>query len=168
MGARWPPCASWPSAWVGANWRPTWGEHGRWPHRLRPTIPPAKWRSDALDGRAAELLTNPVEGLMEEVHLFVSTGRFRSLAEVRAYTDETYDDDGNGLPSPFMAEVGLDEYEPNCIEAYPSASGRPVPLAELLAGASYWEQWLPPVAGTSLADAAIFLFLPTLLYNTQS
>jgi len=102
---------------------------------------------------------------MEQVHVFASTGRFRSLAEMRAYTDKTYDDDGNGLPSPFITEVGLDEYEPNCIEAYPSASGRPVPQAELLAGASYWEQWLPAVDGTRLADAAICVFPPNLVEN---
>lgn len=102
---------------------------------------------------------------MEEVHLFVSTGRFRSLAEMRAYTDKSYDDDGNGLPSAFITEVGLDEYEPNCIEAYPSPTGRPVPLAELLAGASFADQWLPAVDGARLADAAVCVFPPNVVGN---
>jgi hypothetical protein len=72
---------------------------------------------------------------MATVHVFVSTGRFRSRDEVREFVDETYDEDGEGTPSPFMAEVGLTDHEPACIEAI--HRDRPVPLADLLAGASY-------------------------------
>jgi hypothetical protein len=97
---------------------------------------------------------------MPTVHVFASTGRFRSFDELRAYIDPEYDDDGSRVPSPFMAEVGLGGYEPGCIEAIPSASGRPVPMAELLAGASYAEQWLPAVDGARRADAAVCVFEP--------
>jgi hypothetical protein len=97
---------------------------------------------------------------MATVHVFASTGRFRSFDEMREYVDETYNDDGDGVPSAFMVETGLDEYEPGCIEAFPSESGRPVPLAELLTGASYSEQWLPAVDRTRRADAAICVFSP--------
>jgi hypothetical protein len=78
---------------------------------------------------------------MATLHVFVSTGRFHSRDAVREFVDETCDDDGEGIPSPFMAEVGLREYEPGCIEVTHRA--RPTPLAELLAGASYADQWLP-------------------------
>ena len=77
---------------------------------------------------------------MNTVHIFISTGRFKSLDEMRAYIDETYTDDGDGIPSTFMNEVGLSEYEPHCIEAFPSKSAKPVPLSELVAGASYADQ----------------------------
>ena len=69
---------------------------------------------------------------MASVHVLASTGRFRSLGEMREYIDETYTEAGDGVPSALMAEVGLDEYQPGCIEAVRSDSGRPVPLAELL------------------------------------
>jgi hypothetical protein len=94
------------------------------------------------------------------VHVFISTGHFRSLDEMRAFIDETYTEDGDGIPSAFMNEVGLDEYEPHCIEAFPSQTGQPILLTELLAGASYSDQWLSRLDGTRLADAAICMFPP--------
>lgn len=97
---------------------------------------------------------------MDTVHIFISTGRFRSFQEMRAYIDETYTEDGDGIPSAFMREVGLSEYEPGCIEAISSESGSPVPLSELLAGASYCDQWLPRLDRSLLADAAICVFAP--------
>ena len=89
---------------------------------------------------------------MDAVHIFVSTGRFRSFEEMRAYVDETYTEDGDGIPSAFMREVDLSEYEPNCIEAIPSKCGSPVPLSELLAGTSYADQWLPNLDGNAVKD----------------
>ena len=97
---------------------------------------------------------------MDTVHVFISTGRFRSHDGMRAYIDETYTDDGDGIPSAFMVEVGLEEYEPGCIEALPSETGSPVPLSELLARASYADQWLPHLDGSRLADAAICVYPP--------
>ncbi|HET7231760.1 MAG TPA: immunity 22 family protein [Longimicrobium sp.] len=97
---------------------------------------------------------------VDSVHVFISTGRFRSFGELRAYVDETYNEDGDGVPSAFMREAGLSEYEPGCIEAIPSECGSPVPLSRLLAGASYSGQWLPRLDGARRADAAICVFAP--------
>lgn len=99
---------------------------------------------------------------MPTVHVFVSTDRFRSFGEMRAYIDPDYDEDEDGdrIPSPFMTEVGLTRYEPMCIEAIPSKSGHPVPLAALLAGVSYADQWLPRLDVGRLADAAVCVFAP--------
>jgi Immunity protein 22 len=48
---------------------------------------------------------------MATVYVFLSTGRFRSLKEMRQFIDQTYTEDGDGIPSSFMREVGLSEYE---------------------------------------------------------
>jgi hypothetical protein len=96
----------------------------------------------------------------DTVHVFVSTGRFRSFEEMRAYIDETFTKDGDCIQSAFMREVGLSEYKPDCIEAVASDSGGAVALSELLAGASYSDQWLPLLDGSRLADAAICVFAP--------
>ena len=105
---------------------------------------------------------------MDTVHVFISTGRFRSFDEMRLFIDETYTEDGEVIPSRFMDEVGIVEYEPGCIEAIPSDSGQLVALSQLLSGASYSEQWLPKVDGTRLADAAICVFSPNELQHPQT
>jgi hypothetical protein len=97
---------------------------------------------------------------MDRVHVFISTGRFRSLDEMRAFVEETYTEDGDGVPSPFMREVELSGYEPGCIECV-SRPGR-VPLSDLLSGASYADQWLHLVDGSRRADAAICAFAPNM------
>lgn len=95
---------------------------------------------------------------MEKVHVFISTGRFYSFDEMRAFIDKTYTEDGDGVPSQFIREVGLTGYEPGCIEAI--HEGAPTALATLLAGASYADQWLPNVGGARVADSAICVFAP--------
>jgi hypothetical protein len=57
-----------------------------------------------------------------------------------------------------IAGCSSSAYEPGCIEVIfrPQA----VPLAELLSGASYSEQWLPGLDVSGLADAAICVFAP--------
>lgn len=97
---------------------------------------------------------------MDSVHVFISTGRFRSFAQMRAYIDPTYTDDGDAVPSAFMREVGLSGYEPACIEAILSETGRAMPLTELVAGASYANQWLHHLSGSESADAAICVYAP--------
>lgn len=99
-------------------------------------------------------------GALETVHVFASTGRFQSFEEMRTYIDKTYTEDGDGIPSAFMQEVGLSEYEPGCIEAIPSTSGAAVPLSELLSRASYSDQWLPLVPDGWFANAAVCVFAP--------
>ena len=95
---------------------------------------------------------------LEKVHVFINTGRFRSFEELREFVDETYTEDGDGVPSPFMREVGLTEYEPACIEAIHGEA--PTTVAALLAGASYADQWLAKVDGSRVADSAICVFAP--------
>jgi len=72
--------------------------------------------------------------------------------------DQTYTEDGDGVPSSFMREVSLIAYEPGCIEVIHEKQC--VTLAELLAGASYGDQWIPKLDGTRLADSAICVFAP--------
>jgi hypothetical protein len=105
------------------------------------------------------------ESQMDTVHVFISTGRFRSFAAMRAFVEETYTQDGDGIPSPFMQEVVLSGYEPGCIECLHRR--QPVPLAELLARSSYSEQWLSGLDGTRLADAAICVFGPNVVRHPQ-
>jgi hypothetical protein len=102
---------------------------------------------------------------MATVHVFVSTGRFRSFEDVRRFIDEQYDENGDVIPSPIMREVGLIGYEPACIEALHRE--RPVPLPELLATASYSKQWLPQV-GPGTADSAICVFEPNRVEHPES
>jgi len=103
---------------------------------------------------------------METVHVFVSTGRFGSFQEMRAFIDPTYTEDGDAVPSVFMREVRLSGFEPGCIEAIHSE--RAVPLAELLAGTSYSDQWLKYLDGSRRADAAICVFAPNRVGNPES
>ena len=98
---------------------------------------------------------------MPTVHIFISSGRFHSFKELRLYIDETYTDDGDGIPSAFMREVGLSEYEPMCIEAI--WEEQPMSLPRLLDGVSYSGQWTEQLSNIKLADAAICVFEPNLV-----
>jgi hypothetical protein len=102
---------------------------------------------------------------LDKVHVFISTGRFRSNEEVRAFIDATYTDDGIGVPSAFMREVGLTECEPGCVETFHQSNQ--VDVAKLLAGVSYGDQWLSRVDGRRLADSAICVFAPNRLSHPQ-
>ena len=62
---------------------------------------------------------------MSIVHLFVSTGRFSSFEALREYIDPTYTDDGDLIPSSFIEEVELDDYEPAASRRFASRSGSP-------------------------------------------
>jgi hypothetical protein len=101
------------------------------------------------------------------VHVFVSTGRFPSFEQLSAYIDATYTEDGEGTPSAFMEEVDLHDYQPGCIEAITSESGRPVPVAELVAEASWSERWLPAIDGARTADAVIAVFSPNVVAHPE-
>lgn len=103
----------------------------------------------------------------ESVHIFISTGRFKSFEVLREFIDETYDHDGNGIPSQFMIEVGVIEYEPMCIEAISSDTGQPISLTQLLQGASYADRWLLHIDSSVLADAAICVFEPNQLSHPE-
>lgn len=92
------------------------------------------------------------------VHIFVSTDQFQSLKDVRSFIDPTYTEDGDIVPSVFIKEIELTNYEPNCIEAIYSV--HKTVLWTLLAKASYAEQWLDHVDATIEANTAICVFAP--------
>lgn len=100
---------------------------------------------------------------MATVHVFTSTGMFISFDQLREFIDQKYTEDGDGVPSPFMRETGLSDYEPACIEAIVISTGGPQPLHELLSEASYSNQWLAEVDSSKTADAAICVFEPNQL-----
>jgi hypothetical protein len=102
---------------------------------------------------------------MDTVHVFISTGRFRSFEEMRAFLDPTYTEDGDMVPSPFMVEVGLTDYEPACIEAVHSEQF--VLLPQLLANVSYSDQWVGNLQHSRRADAAICVFSPNRVARPQ-
>ena len=102
---------------------------------------------------------------MSDVHLFISTGRFKSFRDMRKFIDPTYTDDGDEVPSTFMREVGLWQFEPGCIEAIYKQV--PTELVDLLAGVSYVDQWLSQVDGGYTANAAICVFPPNQLRNPK-
>ena len=80
--------------------------------------------------------------------------------------EQTYTEDGDGVPSEFMTEVGLLSYEPACIEAV--HSGSVIPLEELLKKSSYSSQWLGALPSGVLADSAICAFSPNILTKPES
>ena len=102
---------------------------------------------------------------MATMHMFVSTGRFRSFEEMRRFIDETYTDDGDGIPSAFMQEVGLSGYERGCIEVLHSEA--PIDVTELLSEASYSNEWQPRVSSSRVADSAICVFEPNTLRHPR-
>jgi hypothetical protein len=103
---------------------------------------------------------------MATLHIFVSTGRFSAFREMRRFIDQTHAEGGDVIQSPFMREVGLSEYEPMCIEAV--FSERPIPLPELLAHASWSDQWLAHLRESGPADAAICVFEPNRVEHPQA
>ena len=101
------------------------------------------------------------EARLKQVHVFISTGRFHSFAEMRFFIDQRYTDDGDGVPSAFMREIELTNYEPGCIEAFHAAG--PEPLVNLLSRGSYADQWLAGLDVSRTADSAICVFAPNQL-----
>jgi hypothetical protein len=101
------------------------------------------------------------------MYVFASKGLFASFAEIRTFVDPTYTDDGDGMPAAFIREIDLHDYEPDCIEVMHSKSGQSVPLRDLLADASYSDQWLGLLDDSRLADAAICVFAPNQVLNPR-
>jgi Immunity protein 22 len=97
------------------------------------------------------------------VYVFVSTGRFSSFEQMREYIDMTYSEDGEAVDSVFIREVGLESYEPACIEAITSKSGVAVAISELLLGSSWADQWIHRLPAGVTADSAICVFDPNRL-----
>lgn len=97
------------------------------------------------------------------VHVFISSGRFGAFEQMRDYVDQTYTEDGDAIPSAFMQEVELHDYEPMAIETVPSDSGLPIPIGDLLAQVSWSAQWLPALDRKRTADVAFCVFSPNLV-----
>jgi hypothetical protein len=102
---------------------------------------------------------------MEAVYVFVSTGRFPSFEAMREYIEKKYTEDGDGIPSAFMTEVDLDRYEPSCIEAIHRRTAEPI--RQLLAGASYGDQWVGSLEPHIDASEAICVFSPNRVHRPQ-
>jgi hypothetical protein len=102
---------------------------------------------------------------MDTVHVFISTGRSRSFDAMREFVEETYDDDGDAIPSVFGREVAQSYYEPGCIECNHRAA--PIAVKKLLAGASYSDQWLSKLRTSEVADAAICVFTPNVIKHPE-
>jgi hypothetical protein len=103
---------------------------------------------------------------MPSVHIFVSQGRFSSFEALRKFIDPTYTEDGDQIDSEFVREVGINEFEPMCIEAIHSTAIKPLRL--LLKRASYSDQWLPHFAVTCDADSAICVFEPNVVLRPEA
>ncbi|MDN7880942.1 immunity 22 family protein [Burkholderia aenigmatica] len=120
-----------------------------------------------LRGRSPPAISRPTRSpMIVTVHLFVSSGRFRSFAEMRAFIDEQYTEDGDGIPSAFMTEVGLRDYEPGCIEAI--HRGSPVPVRQLLLGVSWESAWVHAVPADLVADSAIGVYSPNIVTTPEN
>ncbi len=103
---------------------------------------------------------------MPSVHIFASQGRFSSFEALRKFIDPTYTADGDQIDSEFIREVGIDEFEPMCIEAIHSPVTKPLRL--LLERASYSVQWLPHFAVSCEVDSAICVFEPNVVLRPEA
>jgi len=102
--------------------------------------------------------------VVRQVHVFMCERRFKTLDALNQFVRQTYSEDGDPIASPFMAETGLSDYEPACIETY---HGAHAPLAALLSGASYAAQWLAQMSPDLTADAALCIFAPNQLATPE-
>lgn len=105
---------------------------------------------------------------MPLVHVFASCGRYTSEQAWQHYLMPGSTDDGELVPSQFMLETGLADFEPGCIESVTVET--PQTLEVLLDGVSYGESWLDAartqVAG-SLFTTCVCVFAPNTLAHPQ-
>lgn len=104
---------------------------------------------------------------MESVHLFISSGRFKTFGEMRSFVEESYDENGEATDSEFGKEVGLTDYEPGCIECIESPTGNVLPAKELLALAHRSDCWLDQIEEGLEADAVICVCKPNKVLNPE-
>ncbi|MDI6104721.1 immunity 22 family protein [Actinoplanes sp. NEAU-A12] len=98
---------------------------------------------------------------MTIVHVFVSTGRFASEKELRTFIEPTYTAEGDAVPSRFIEEIGLHEYEPFTIET--THAGEAMPVRQLLRDASWAEEWLINLDPELWADSGVCVFPPNVI-----
>ena len=94
------------------------------------------------------------------VWVFAGNDAFANWGALEAYIDPVYIGQGSAQASAFMREVGLQDYEPDCIEADMLEAGESLPLAQMLEGASYGEQWLHRLPAEAKANVVICVFSP--------
>lgn len=102
------------------------------------------------------------------VWVFAGRGDFDGWEALESYIEPVYDAQGNAQASAFMREVGLQDYEPDCIEAELLEAGEVLPLAELLDGTSYGEQWLRRLPADVSANAVICVFSPNRITTPEA
>lgn len=95
---------------------------------------------------------------METVHVFAALRQFESREHLRELVDPKYTEGGDMVPSRFMSEIELGDFEPACIEVIHETE--PMPLAQLVRDASWAHQWAHLIDSSILATAAICVFAP--------
>ena len=94
------------------------------------------------------------------VWVFAGNDDFANWGALESYIEPVQDGQGKAQASAFMREVGLQDYEPDCIEAELLETGGSVSLAQMLEGASYGEQWLHRLPAEAKANVVICVFSP--------
>ncbi len=94
------------------------------------------------------------------VWVFAGSDAFADWEALERYIEPVSDGQGKVQASALMREVGLQDYEPDCIEAELLETGALVPLAQMLEGASYGEQWLHRLPAEAKANVVICVFSP--------
>ncbi|WP_430782691.1 immunity 22 family protein [Actinoplanes sp. G11-F43] len=103
---------------------------------------------------------------MTVVWVFLSTGRFGSDGELRDFVEPSYLADGDTRPSVFARETGLADAEPSCVETV--HAGAAIPVRDLLAEASWADQWITHLDPAEHADSAICVFPPNRLTSPHT
>ena len=94
------------------------------------------------------------------VWVFAGSDAFADWEALERYIEPVSDGQGKVQASALMREVGLQDYEPDCIEADMLEAGESLPLAQMLEGASYGEQWLHRLPAEAKANVVICVFSP--------
>ncbi len=101
---------------------------------------------------------------MEEpsfVHVFVSCGRFASADELAQFVEPTYTEDGDRVASKFMAEIGLESFEPMAIERV--FYRKPIDLLSAIPSFSYADQFRIVRLEQTPIDAIICVYSPNIV-----
>jgi hypothetical protein len=95
------------------------------------------------------------------VHIFVSCGRFADADELAHFVEPDYTEEGDLIPSQFMAEIGLESYEPMTIER--EFYRRPIELLSALPAFSYANQFPLVRLDQTIVDTIICVYSPNIV-----
>jgi len=95
---------------------------------------------------------------MPSVLLFISLRGFESEEALARYLHPSYSEDGDMIPSDFIREVALTNYEPMCIEAV--YEEEPTAVRHLVAGCSHADQWARRLPQDLKADVSVVVYSP--------